>query len=78
MMVSGPFFTFREAAKYCGYHPDTLARILREDGLELPRSGPRKNRYAKSVLDAFMESPEVFKVLAHPRPRRNRVCAVNF
>jgi hypothetical protein len=50
MMIQGPFYSFRDAAAYCGYHPETLARILREEGIDLPRSGPRNNRYAKSVV----------------------------
>lgn len=75
MTISGPFFTFREAAEYCGYHPDTLARILREERIELPRVGPRQNRYAKSVLDAFMASPSTFKA-APPAPRRRHATPV--
>jgi len=70
MMIQGPFYSFRDAAAYCGYHPETLARILREEGIDLPRSGPRGNRYAKSVLDAFMASPDTFKAAVAPAHRR--------
>lgn len=55
-----------EAARYCGYSPYTFRRKIRE--YELPRYGPNRNRFARSVLDAFMESPETFKKV--PRARR--------
>ena len=70
MIQSGPFYSFREAAEYCGYNPDAFARVLREEKIELPRSGPRQNRLAKSVLDAFMSNPSTFK--ASPLPARRR------
>ncbi len=59
MDVQGPFFTLAKAAEYCGYSPDGFRRLLK--GYSMPKYGPRKNRYARSVLDAFMECPEMFK-----------------
>jgi len=71
-IVSGPFFTFREAAAYCGYqHPDSFARMLREEDLSLPACGPRRNRYARSVLDDFMSNPDVFRAVRPARARRH-------
>lgn len=70
MQIEGPFFNFKQAAEWCGYHPDTFRRKLK--GYELPRCGPDNTRFAKSVLDAFMESPENFaKAAASPCRRRN-------
>lgn len=58
MNVQGPFMTLKQAAEYCGYHPDTFCRKLRD--YQVPRHGPEKNRFARSVLDAFMENPDTF------------------
>lgn len=59
MHVQGPFFNLKKAAEYCGYAPDTFRRKIQD--YCLPRHGPEKNRYAKSVLDAWMESPDTFR-----------------
>lgn len=67
-MTNGPFYTAREAAQYCGYALETFRRKLRE--YDVPRHGPEKNRFAQSVLDAFMVSPETFR--PDPAPRRRR------
>jgi hypothetical protein len=70
-IVSGPFFTFRDAAAYCGYqHPDSFARMLREEDLSLPACGPRRNRNARSVLDDFMSNPNAFRATRPARARR--------
>ena len=61
-VVSGPFYSFREAAAYCGYsHPDSFARMLREEDISLPACGPRRNRYARSILDAFMVNSDAYR-----------------
>lgn len=71
-IVSGPFFTFRDAAAYCGYqHPDSFARMLREEEISLPACGPRRNRYARSVLDYFMSNPDVFRASRTARVRHH-------
>jgi len=68
--VEGPFLRFNEAAAYCGYKPDRFRKVLRESGLRLPASGPKQNKYAKSILDAFMACPDVFSALPSRTPRR--------
>lgn len=71
-IVSGPFFTFRAAAAYCGYqHPDSFARMLREEEISLPACGPRRNRYARSTLDDFMSAPDAFRATHSARVRRH-------
>lgn len=67
-VAEGPFFNMARAAAYCGYAVGTFERILRE--YHLPKYGPKKNRFAKSVLDAWMLTPDTFKMHAHPTPRR--------
>ncbi|EFL51847.1 hypothetical protein DesfrDRAFT_1382 [Solidesulfovibrio fructosivorans JJ]] len=60
MDVQGPFFTLAKAAEYCGYKsPEHFAELLR--GYVVPKFGPKRNRYARSVLDAFMADPEAFE-----------------
>lgn len=57
MHVKGPYLNLKQAAEYCGYSPDTFRRKLRQ--YELPRYGPEGNRFAQSVLDAWMQSPRM-------------------
>jgi|GEM_PF-5246410 len=60
MDAQGPFFTLAKAAEYCGYKsPEHFSELLR--GYVVPKFGPKRNRYARSVLDAFMSNPEAFK-----------------
>jgi hypothetical protein len=59
MQPSGPFYNLAEAARYCGYKPSTWAKVIRD--FDVPRHGPKHNRFAQSVLDAFMVSPDTFR-----------------
>ena len=68
MHVKGPYLNLKQAAEYCGYSPDTFRRKLRQ--YELPRYGPEGNRFAQSVLDAWMQSPQTFERTAAPARRR--------
>jgi predicted DNA-binding transcriptional regulator AlpA len=68
MHVSGPFMTLKQAAEYCGYAPATFRRKLRE--YDLPRHGPEQNRFARSVLDNWMQNPEVFRKVQPNRKRK--------
>ena len=58
MFIEGPFFTTEKAAEYCGYRKSTFRDLLKD--YELPKFGPRKTKFARTVLDAFMATPEVF------------------
>jgi len=70
MEIRGPFLDLQKAARHCGYAKGTFERILRE--FDLPKCGPKKNRFAVSVLDAFMSSPDTFKKAQPQRaPRRH-------
>jgi predicted DNA-binding transcriptional regulator AlpA len=57
--IDGPFYNLKTAAEYCGYSEKTFSRILSE--YEIPRFGPRNNRFAKSVLTEWMRQPELFQ-----------------
>lgn len=73
MSVEGPFMNLKQAAAYCGYAPDTFRRKIQD--YCLPRHGPEKNRFAKSVLDAWMESPNTFAKQRYTR-RKPRLVTV--
>ncbi|MCG8529236.1 MAG: DNA-binding protein [Desulfovibrionales bacterium] len=62
--ISGPYFNLKEAASYVGYHPDSFRRLIKEFNFAIPCCGPKRNRYAKSVLDQFMAAP--FSFVASP------------
>lgn len=64
--VEGPFFNLAAAAEYCDYAPGTFERVVRE--FKIPRHGPKRNRYAKSILDLWMAHPDLFK--ENPLPAR--------
>lgn len=54
----GPYYSTSQAAEYCGYSLKTFKKYVKE--YPLPRKGPGNNRYAKSDLDMWMESPASF------------------
>lgn len=73
--IKGPFFTKAQAAEYCGYALTTWENKI-QPLYDIPRHGPKRNRYARSILDAFMEHPEVFEKKAPPRRRVPRKLVV--
>lgn len=56
--ISGPFYTVKGAAYYCAYSVDYFRHLAHQ--YNLPKCGPRHNRYAQSVLDQWMKHPNVF------------------
>jgi len=68
-LTEGPFFNSQKAAEYCGYAPGTFERLVRE--YAIPKYGPKRNRFAKSVLDAWMHTPETFKKNPLLKPRQH-------
>ncbi len=75
MRVEGPFFNLAQAAEYVGYSADAFGRYARE--YEIPRWGPKKNRFAKSDLEAWMHDETAF-LAAKQAPGRRRPRAVRF
>lgn len=67
--IQGPFFPKAQAAEYCGYALTTWENKV-ESEYDIPRHGPKKNRYARSVLDLFMAAPEGFLKQRAPTGRR--------
>lgn len=47
-----------EAAEFCGYCRNTFRAFAEK--YDIPRYGPKKDRYRPEDLDAFMANPEAF------------------
>jgi len=66
-MIRPEYLNLKEAAVYCGYrNAKSFSKLIKD--YELPKYGPRRNRYKVSILDEFMESPTSF--VAVPVRRR--------
>jgi len=66
-MGRGPYYTLKEAARYCGYSSASHFRELVREYC-VPAKGPNENRYAEADLDLFMEKPRAFLEFA---PRKS-------
>ena len=66
--TEGPFFNGKEAAAYCGYSHDHFRHMATQ--YNIPRCGPRRNRYAQVDLDTWMRNPNSFKIKAFPKQKR--------
>jgi len=64
-MIRPEFLNLKNAAAYCGYGARHFARVT--DGYQLPKYGPKLNRYKISDLEDFMASPSDFAVRAERR-----------
>ncbi len=66
------YFNISEAAAYCAYGDSTFREYAKK--FNLPRCGPKNNRYSKETLDAFMANPHAFlRQKPPPRPRQGFV-----
>lgn len=60
-IYEGPYYKLKDAATYCGYESaDGFRRAIEE--YDVPRVGPKNNRYPKEALDRFMNNPMEFTV----------------
>lgn len=69
MTIQGPHFNLAGAAEYCGYRSAKHFGDLLKD-YDLPRTGPKQNRFARSVLDAWMANPNAFRRVSGGGGRR--------
>lgn len=53
------YLSLQEAAEYCGYLPKYFSRLSRE--YNLPKYGPKVNRFKRIDLDFFMSNPTYFQ-----------------
>ena len=67
--IQGPFFKTAQAAEYCGYALTTWENEVKPL-YDIPRHGPKQNRYARSVLDLFMAAPDAFRKRKTASPGR--------
>jgi hypothetical protein len=58
----------RQAAEYCGYGYETFRKMMRS--YQLPKYGPKRNRFSVVDLDAFMANPEEFRQVKRQKVRR--------
>ncbi|SOB59847.1 conserved protein of unknown function [Pseudodesulfovibrio profundus] len=56
--VERQFYTQKEAAEYCGYCVVTFRQFAKD--YEIPKCGPKRDRYRKEDLDDFMTNPTSF------------------
>ena len=66
-MGRGPYYTLKQAARYCGYSSASHFRELMRE-YRVPVKGPNENRYAEADLDLFMEKPLAFLEFAPQKP----------
>lgn len=71
MSIEGPFFTLAKAAEYCGYRKSSFCSLLRD--YDIPRHGPHRTKFARTILDAFMTTPDAFLRGARALQRRTPV-----
>jgi len=64
------YYGTRKAADYCGYSYETFRKIIRE--YQLPKYGPRRNRFSVHDLDEFMVEPEQFTVQSNRKAGRRK------
>ena len=73
-MSTGPgFFTPQQAAEYLSYAPRTFRELSKK--YLLPTYGPRRNRFRKEDLEAFMSNPVIFleESVTIRRPRKTTI-----
>ena len=58
------WLTFKQAAHYCGYHSVNHFRSIVKD-YNIPRHGPRHNRFDRFELDEWMKNPDIFLSYNH-------------
>jgi hypothetical protein len=53
------YLNIKSAASYCGYNSKYFSRVC--ESFAVPRYGPKRNRFKKSDLDAWMRDPRMFQ-----------------
>ncbi|ABM29792.1 helix-turn-helix transcriptional regulator [Nitratidesulfovibrio vulgaris] len=61
------YLNLKQAAAYLGYAVSTFRAYA--SSWDIPRMGPRRNRFRKEDLDAWMANPAAFKRQREPRRR---------
>lgn len=52
------YLNIKDAAAYCGYNTKHFSRVA--SWFDFPRYGPKRNRFKRSELDAWMKTPSIF------------------
>ncbi len=65
--IQPAYLNLKQAAAYLGYAVSTFRAYA--SSWNIPRMGPRRNRFRKEDLDAWMANPAAFKRQREPRRR---------
>lgn len=65
--IQPAYLNLKQAAAYLGYAVSTFRAYA--SSWNIPRMGPRRNRFRKEDLDAWMQNPAVFRRQRLPRKR---------
>ncbi len=65
MLHEQGYLSLKCAAYYCDYKPRYFGRLIRE--YQIPRYGPKRNKFSKADLDTFMQNPSAY--VAHGSTR---------
>ncbi|WP_027369183.1 helix-turn-helix domain-containing protein [Desulfocurvibacter africanus] len=57
--VEPGYFNFKQAAAYVGFGKTAFRDYVLKG--QIPKYGPKLNRFRKADLDAFMEDPNIFR-----------------
>lgn len=64
------YVTKHNAAIYCGYNPDYFLKLMKK--YDLPKYGPKYNRYKLVDLDEWMKDPSKYEIQSSPYAPRQR------
>ena len=70
-MMETRWLTSSQAAEYCGYSVKSFRKMVKK--YQVPRYGPKRNRYDRWDLDTWMQDPNVFLRKSYVSPWRRRV-----
>ena len=60
------YLNTKKAAEFCGFSHIYFARLI--ELYQVPRYGPKRNRFKVSDLEEWMMRPEVFKTTEQENP----------
>ena len=62
------YLNTKKAAEFCGFSHIYFSRLIEQ--YQVPRYGPKRNRFKVSDLEEWMMRPEVFKVTEQETPEK--------
>lgn len=68
------YLSGKQAAAFCGYSYDRFRHLAAD--YQIPRYGPFQNRFCKSDLNTWMQSPNCFKIKVSNKPNKLKALEV--